>query len=285
MSWAAAACNILGSYRFQLRLRGDLPARLSYASLYWGSYLYAKHVKGVAPAELNFWALKFLGKTGRTARRVKVQLPDGAWLKVDQLTCFMVLKEICADRIYEFPGRDFAARPGEVVFDVGAQQGTYTTLCARRVGAEGLVVSFEPEPGNFSALKENLALNGFSDASVLALALSDKKGRLTLHQNPYNTGGHSLTHDEGGAGVQVEVSTLDDVIAERKLPEPDLLKIDVEGSALAVLRGGAGLLARKKPRVALELDRLEDEAAARALLEPLGYRVERRSNNLFAWPG
>lgn len=282
MAWAEAARNVADSYRFQLSLGGDLPARISYASLYWANYFFAKYAKGVAPDQLTSWALKRLAETGRTQRRVQVRLKEGLTLELDQLTCFMILKELARDRIYAGTGADFPPRAGETVFDVGAQQGVFTTLSAREVGASGKVVAFEPEPGNFALLEKNIALNSVAQARALALALSDKPGTATLHRSAFNTGGHSLETGTCADGIAVRVSTLDLVVAENKLPKPDFLKIDVEGSALAILRGGLKTLRASKPRVALELDRLGDAAAAKALLAPLGYRVETRGNNLFA---
>ena len=288
MPLARAARNIAGSFGFQLSLKGDLAPRLWYAFLFWSFYLYAKRLKsGADPEQATIAALLWLGRTGRTQKRVRVRLPQNLTLELDRLTCFFILKEILDERIYELPGRDFSPRQGGVVFDVGAQQGVFTALAALKTGPGGKVVAFEPEPGNFALLSANIASNALTNARALPLALSDAPGRAALHQSGFNPGGHSLVDDpvrNFTDTVDVEVATLESAAKENNLPDPDLIKIDVEGNALAVLKGGLPLIARCRPRVVLELDALEDEAAVAALLGPLGYKTERRDNNLFAWP-
>lgn len=287
MPLARAARTIAGSLGFQLGLKGDLVPRLWYALLFWSYYLYAKRLKpGADPEPATIAALLWLGRTGRTKKLVGVRLPQGLDLELDQLTCFFILKEILDERIYELPGRDFSPREGGVVFDVGAQQGVYAALAARRVGARGMVAAFEPEPGNFARLCANIKRSALANVRPLPLALSDAPGRAALHQSGFNPGGHSLVDDpvrHFTNTVEVEVATLESAAKDKKLPDPDLIKIDVEGNALAVLKGGLPLLARCRPRIVLELDALEDEAAIAALLGPLGYQTERRDNNLFAW--
>jgi FkbM family methyltransferase len=288
MPLARAARNIAGTFRYQLSLSGALAPRLWYALEFWSAYLYAKRLKaGADPDQATTQAMLELGRSGRSQKLVRVRLPQGASLEVDQLTCFFALKEIIDERIYELPDRDFSPREGGVVYDIGAQQGVYAVLASLKAGASGTVVAFEPEHGNLKLLGANLEKNSLAQARVLPLALSDKAGRAVLHQSGFNSGGHSLKDfgDPNDRGtIEVEVATLDAVAQEKKLPDPDLIKIDVEGSALAVLRGGLKLIARCQPRIVMELDALEDETAVVALLGPLGYETRRRDNNLFAWP-
>ena len=54
-------------------------------------------------------------------------------------------------------------KPGDVVADVGAYIGLYTIALAKRVGHAGRVVAFEPDPANFTALKEHVSLNSLMD--------------------------------------------------------------------------------------------------------------------------
>lgn len=287
MPFTAAASNILDSFRFQLGLSGDLAPRLAYAARYWAEYLYGKRfvVAGGDWAAAHVRALQRLSEAGLTRRRVTVRLDDGMRLELDQLTCFLLLKDIRRDHTYELPGEpSFSFHEGQTVFDIGGQQGIYSTYAASRVGARGRVVCAEPSPENHGLLVKNVALNGLTNATVVQAAVSDHAGTAELYESDYNTGAHSLNPLEGGAKpVKVRLLTLDQLCAETAR-EPDLLKIDVEGSVLAVLRGGRGVLARRKPAIVLEIDRPEDLPELRGLLEPLGYSLRPERNIVFAIP-
>ena len=136
--------------------------------------------------------------------------------------------------------------------DVGANVGFWTLPAALRVGPEGSVTSFEPNPWARGKLLENIALNrarplahvdvvgsavGASRASAVLTApdLEAQAAQATLHTG----GGNEQTLDS----VEVEVVALDDVVS----PPVDLLKIDVEGHELAVLDGATRLFATSPP--------------------------------------
>lgn len=284
MPLGKGARNVLESYRYQLILSGGLPLRLIYTSLYWTAALAAKKLvtKGNW-MKAHAAALRLLSRLGLTRRAVRVRLPEGLDLELDLFTAFMILKELHADKVYAPDGLEaFSPRPRQIVFDIGAQQGTFTSLAARAVGAQGKVVCVEPEPTNFARLSRNLAFNSLSNVVPIQAALSDQLGQALLYRHSFNTGGHSLLRtSESDRVTRVPLMTLDDLCAQLVL-EPDLIKIDVEGSSLAVLRGGRGILKRKRPLLVLERDRATDTEEAKALLMGLGYTWRSSGNNLFA---
>jgi FkbM family methyltransferase len=141
--------------------------------------------------------------------------------------------------------------PGAVVFDVGAHVGYYSLLFSRLAGPRGLVQAFEPVPETAARLRSNLARNPALEETVrvLEFALSDGDGRMTMHvAGPTNPGAsHVVTTVEvddphrRAAGVtrtkDVECRAGDSVWAELGRPNVGLVKIDVEGHELHVLRG------------------------------------------------
>jgi FkbM family methyltransferase len=134
--------------------------------------------------------------------------------------------------------------PGRVFYDCGANLGLYSLLAAA-VGAS--VVAFEPTPKTFDRLVVNVEANRF-DVQCLALALADRSGRETIYElSDTNSGMNTLTH--GTPVAEVEVARLDDL----ELPAPHLLKIDVEGSELALLAGAAETIRRHRPTLVVEL--------------------------------
>lgn len=283
MPLVRAAANILDSYAFQLSVRGGLPARLGYVTRYWARYLAAKHLGGVEWAPAHHAAMNALAQSGQSRRTAEVELPSGVRLELDLFTCFMILKEIVSDGTYGAGAH--APRAGQVVFDVGGQQGVFTVLAARAVGPEGRVVAVEPAPENFARLSKNVALNGLTNVTAVPAALSDAPGKAELALSPWNAGGHSMAGmaDGSTSTVTVELETLDSLCA-RLGTAPDLLKVDVEGAEVLVLRGGLKTLREKRPAVIVEADAPGVAEGVKALLTPLGYTLESDGHILFAAP-
>ncbi|WEK51362.1 MAG: FkbM family methyltransferase [Candidatus Kaistia colombiensis] len=128
-------------------------------------------------------------------------------------------------------------RPGALFVDVGANIGSYTILAAA-TGAD--VVAIEPIPSTFENLAANVALNGFG-ARVVRWhgGVGDRAG--TLHFTAaHDTMNHVVDGDDGEPSISVEVRPLDDILGGRR---PRLIKIDVEGYELPVLRGASAALA------------------------------------------
>ena len=130
----------------------------------------------------------------------------------------------------------------EVFVDVGANVGFFSCL-ARQHGAR--VIAFEPSRENLDCLLFNLVANGWSDVEVMPVALSNLMGVATLHG-----GGTAASMVPRWAGTSsratrvIPVSTMDAMLAHRFAGEQLLVKIDVEGAELDVVRGASRLLAR-----------------------------------------
>lgn len=138
-------------------------------------------------------------------------------------------------------------RPGMTVLDVGGNIGVYTVLLSRLVGPAGRVISFEPDPDLFASLQANCARNGCTNVELHNLALGRRQDRLVLRRLILNSGDNTL----GRAGsrhfrseVEIGVAALDEFLPALR---PDLVKIDVQGWELEVLRGMARLLAAQPP--------------------------------------
>lgn len=170
-------------------------------------------------------------------------------------------------------------RPGATVFDIGANRGQAALFFARRVGPEGQVRSFEAVPSVFGDLKRNVALNSLSHVRPVRLALSDSAGEATLRYNPHRSTTGRLSEvklvraDPEAEDLVVQTDTLDRLMAEG-YPMPDVLKIDVEGTAAAVLRGAGRLLDTSAPAVYAELHGPEEQAGIKDELQARGYVVE-----------
>lgn len=158
-----------------------------------------------------------------------------------------------------------AALPADaVVIDVGANVGNHAIYLASQCGAR--VHAFEPNEESLLHLRANIARNGLENAiEVHEIALGSESGAAQITSRPAgNLGGVTL---ETGTGPII-VARLDDHPFDRV----DLLKVDVEGGELEVLRGASLTLRMHRPLVVAEAQDLESLWELDGVLESLGYR-------------
>lgn len=156
--------------------------------------------------------------------------------------------------------------PGDTFVDVGANEGLYTLLAGRRVGPDGLVIAIEPSPREIKRLRANVAANGLdSRVVVVEQPLADTSRLENFAVAEIDHGGQNAFADLMSEAVGVAqlrpawVTTLD--ILAARLPRPiDILKIDVEGAELAVLRGADETIGRCRPICAVEVGRSHDRS-------------------------
>jgi FkbM family methyltransferase len=129
-------------------------------------------------------------------------------------------------------------RPGMGFVDAGAFCGYYSILAARLVGPYGTVLAVEPHPRTYRLLVQNLERNRCHNVMAISKALSDHIGLAPMVLAPGPETSHlSTTPTATGKSVMVQTSTLDHELSIRGWPPVHLVKIDVEGSEAAVLRG------------------------------------------------
>ena len=130
-------------------------------------------------------------------------------------------------------------RPGQVVLDLGAHVGTFS-LAAAALGCR--VVAVEGSPDNAALLGESVARNGFGQMQVVWAAVSDHEGVVEfVPHGPFGTIANRVTT---GPTIRVRAVTVDGLLRELDLDAVDLIKMDVEGSEVAAIRGMTGLLSR-----------------------------------------
>lgn len=129
------------------------------------------------------------------------------------------------------------ARPGGFI-DIGGNVGWYSVVVGKAAGPGCPVHVFEPEPANFRILQQNITANGLTHVTAENMALSDRETTLSLFQATENLGDHRLWEDAGEnrARVTVRAMPLDGYFGDT-IPDVSLVKIDVQGAELDVLRG------------------------------------------------
>jgi FkbM family methyltransferase len=158
-------------------------------------------------------------------------------------------------------------RDGDVFVDVGANVGLYSKLLSRlqTFHPRLRIVAFEPHPGTFQRLKENLKT---ISAEVHCLALSGSTGSQQFFEGPASAvfSAEKSSFSLQNRAVWIETKRLDEI----SLPDgPIMLKIDVEGHEFEVLRGAASLFERRRIAVVF-LDGFDEPSIPR-LLADLGF--------------
>jgi FkbM family methyltransferase len=165
-------------------------------------------------------------------------------------------------------------RPGDVVWDVGANVGFYTQQFVAKAGPTGKVVAFEPEPSCYAILQRDCA-----SAIAVNVALSDQAGEGFMEAHPQaDAGTHHIVGTRTNTSIPIKLIAGDNYQG----PYPNVVKIDVEGFEDEVLSGMPRILADRRLRaIFIEVHFALLERRGKALapmhierkLQALGFRI------------
>lgn len=158
--------------------------------------------------------------------------------------------------------------PDSWVVDVGANIGMFSDRFVAWTSATGRVIAIEPEDANFASLVRRLFAPIAQNRLLAVQAVAaEASGQLWLHVNPDHPGDHRI----GGSGVPVVAVTLDEVLSQHGDPSVSLVKIDVQGAELRVLRGATNILRRSQPALFIEIDRTAMQQQGSDVRELVGF--------------
>ena len=163
-------------------------------------------------------------------------------------------------------------RPGDVVYDIGANIGYVSLSLAKQVGATGKVIAFEPVPQSIACLRRNVQINRLDNVQILELAASDGLGKATIRIAD-NLSTASLVwhrHDPSAASLEIATVSVDELVESGALRTPRFVKIDVEGAEDKVLLGMRKTLVAARPVLFVECSDAGRETAWHVLRE-IGY--------------
>jgi FkbM family methyltransferase len=231
------------------------------------------------PNPLKPW---FLYRPGQLLRRVAralrppadpiqvVNLPWGCSLEID--TRETIGRSVWTAGVHDLAVVEVLVRladPALLAIDAGANIGAMTGALAARAGE---VWAFEPHPDVFRSLEANVArfagLPGFAPTRAFDLALSDSDGEARLESPEGFADNRGLGRLAEGGGIPVRTARLDRLLEGR---EVGVMKVDVEGHELAVLRGAAESLAAGRVRHVLFEDHGGLDSPVCRFLEGLGF--------------
>lgn len=173
-----------------------------------------------------------------------------------------------------------------VILDIGANIGEISLRFAQ-IYPQAVIHSFEPFPDTFNSLKRNVSLNSFSNIELHPLGLGAEPGKVFFEERTIgNPGMNRVTSDPEKSSREVLITTLDS-FAENLGDHPvSLIKIDVEGYELEVLKGAGRLIQQHHPVFFIELDddNLKDQNGSALeliqFLHAFGYKIRHAETNV-----
>lgn len=177
-------------------------------------------------------------------------------------------------------------RPGDIILDVGANIGGLTMPFSQLVGENGRVFAFEPQRWIFYMLCGNIAINNMNNVYCINCAVGETEGSMEVpeidysHEGNYGNvtlGENKNWDDKGILKYVVPLITLDKVPVNKC----NLIKIDVEGMELGVLKGGRKFIEKYKPFLYIENDREDNEEKVESLLKEMNYEVFNHSPDMY----
>ena len=175
----------------------------------------------------------------------------------------------------------FSARDDQIIVDIGANEGYYAMNIARH-NPHAKIFSFEPNPIAYDLLRKNIESNGLANVHTAQFAVWDSTGKAFLNILPEVTSIGAMTIEDSSylaraekrvLKVPVDTITLSDIIDRYELPRIDLLKIDVEGGELRILRDSLASL-EIVDRIVIEYHSQAIRHELEALLDTVGYALD-----------
>ncbi len=163
------------------------------------------------------------------------------------------------------------------IIDVGTNIG-WVALNFAKIAGTGKVIGFEPDPFNYAVCKTNSDQNALPNLTILPIGLGETSAEVMMEvRTPGNRGGNRIALNDGSGSVSVKIKRLDGIDEITRLHSVNLIKLDVEGYELKVLRGAIKTIQKHKPILFIEVDddNLKDQGDSAkdliSLLEKNGY--------------
>lgn len=170
-----------------------------------------------------------------------------------------------------------------VCVDVGVNKGYYSLLFAKLMKDKGKVLSFEPDPENCYWFRRSILANKYKCIKLYPYALSDKEGTSVFYRGKKSGSGSFFpSKDTTGEILVVKTRRLDNVLKDEGINKVDIIKIDVQGADLLVLKGAERTLKSENVRLVMDVDvkTSEERVELFNFLRSCGFKIFRIGKEL-----
>lgn len=173
---------------------------------------------------------------------------------------------------------DNLVQPASCAYDVGANVGVLTCLMVHRANVAGKVYAFEPAEINLTCLRKTKQLNGFDTLCIEERCVTDRSGTTRFDARGGAFSGRAVIDENGQESrniSELQSTSLDDFVYIQGERAPEVVKIDVEGNEVAVLKGMQRLLSETGPAIICELHTHlgDDSTPVFPILSKYGYTL------------
>ena len=261
-------------------LASQLPLLYRVFAAYCRLCLRAAKADGVPGAKRVLRIVQWLSARSASVRDTRIKVRDhDVFLDLQDPRFLLVVNELLGSP--EITDLTACLSPGDTFVDVGANHGSFSIVASKLVGRRGLVVSIEPQSRLARLLDQSLSFGAACEFAVHRFAVGDQDGSVELFVPSGSSGYGGLYAGFSAFGdyqaTRVPIKRFDGAVEWRKFRGNTFVKLDVEGSESAFLRGAREMLATLKPRIMMEIHPQSMQAAGvtldglKALLRDLGY--------------
>jgi FkbM family methyltransferase len=240
-----------------------------------GLYRYVRNVPGLGGI-VQRTASRLLPRGRRVWVQVRLGLAQGLWLNVDPRYDNEYVEEVYEPALQEVLAAHLGR--GGSFYDVGAHIGFFSLIAARLVGESGAVFAFEPDPENARRIEQHSLRAGFPQICVLPVAVWSQSTTVPFQHNcdfsSHNTGFVGTWSPERSLEetIKVKAVTLDEFAESHRAPT--LIKVDVEGGEVDVLKGAERIFSKARPALICEVHNQDASSSVEAYLAEKGYSLQ-----------
>ncbi len=198
------------------------------------------------------------------------------------------------DECFLFPyyvSKEVSIRPGDVVFDLGANIGAMAMEFAKSAGPKGKVYAFEPVV--HQTLEKNIKENGIKNITVVPKAVAEKNYSTEISVSDFCLDSTFINNDRikntFNEKLNVDVISLDEFVSQNNIPRVDFIKIDIEGFEELAIKGAHNLIVKHRPKWSIasyhtDFENEKQHPKLVKLLQKYDYTIkECGSRHIYAW--
>jgi FkbM family methyltransferase len=178
-------------------------------------------------------------------------------------------------------------KPGDAVLDLGAYAGATTYFLSIAVGPQGRVLAMEPDETNFRFLQENVARHSLKNVTCSPCGIWEKETTVEF-QSEGNLGSAVATIMGRTSNLRkVSMITLERAAEVLGVNRIAAIKMDIEGSEIAVLKSARNFLTHHQPRLVIEPHHIDGKLVTGEvcdILQSYGFKTELLSQGAEDWP-